>query len=97
MASTLGRGDAHAVVITEPVDNGVGMWTAQALRRDQEAAVAGAVLEDELLEELSLLLLLGVLGAPLVLDFDSDFDSLAVSVLATSATVPPAPERLSVR
>lgn len=62
--------------------------------------MAGAVLEDELLEELSLLLP-DVLAAPLPpgfdSGFDSDFDSLVVSVFAASATVPPAPERLSVR
>jgi hypothetical protein len=93
MASTLGRADGHDGAITDPVDNRAGMWTTRA--EGQDAAAAGALLDDELLveeplEELSLLLLLDEAAEPL----DSDLLSVFVSVFV-SGTV--APERLSVR
>jgi hypothetical protein len=74
------------------VDNRVGLWTTRP--GSQDAAAAGVLLDEELLddevvEELSLLLL-DEAAEPL----DSDLLSLFVSVLV-SGTV--APERLSVR
>jgi hypothetical protein len=91
MALTLGRADAHDGAITR-------LWTTEPgcgqLRRVGQDAAAAGVLEElldvELLEELSLLLLLDEAAEPL----DSDLISLFVSLLV-SATV--APERLSVR